>query len=140
MKMNKSILLVEDDELDVISFQRSFKKLNANCEIETAYNGQNALNYLRNECKKLPDLILLDLNMPKMNGVEFLRTIRQDEQFKNIKVFIITTSAESKDREITEELGISGYIIKPLNYNNNNKNENSMDAFMEFHLRKIIAD
>jgi hypothetical protein len=61
-------------------------------------------------------------------------------QYKHIKVFIMTTSAERADRDMTEQLGISGYIIKPLNYNDNNKRADSMDAFVEFHLRKILAE
>jgi CheY-like chemotaxis protein len=62
----------------------------------------------------IPDVTLLDLNMPKMNGIEFLKILRKDEKLSSIKVFIITTSTETTDRAITHELGISGYIIKPL--------------------------
>jgi CheY-like chemotaxis protein len=135
-----NILLVEDDELDVISVERSLKKLKNNYELFTAYNGIEALEFLRNNKMKVPDVILLDLNMPTMNGIEFLKTIRGDAKLKNLKVFIMTTSAESIDRTITEQLGISGYIIKPLNYNDNTKRSDSMDAFVEFHLRKILSD
>jgi CheY-like chemotaxis protein len=135
-----NILLVEDDELDVISVQRSLKKLDSEYELETAYNGKEALSILKQMYPSLPDVILLDLNMPKMNGIEFLRTIRNDDKLRHIKVFIMTTSAESVDRSTTELLGISGYIIKPLNYTDNTKRADSMDAFVEFYLRKILTE
>jgi CheY-like chemotaxis protein len=61
-----------------------------------------------------PDIILLDVNMPKMNGVEFLTAIRQSDKWKDTKVFIITTSEEKEDKEATRKLGVSGYIVKPL--------------------------
>ena len=75
-----------------------------------------------------------------MNGIEFLKALRADNSLKNIKVFVMTTSSEGSDRSMTEELGISGYIIKPLNYTDNTKRSDSMDAFVQFHLRKILAN
>jgi CheY-like chemotaxis protein len=141
---NNRILLIEDDELDVISVERSLKKLDINYELFTAYNGIEALEMLRGKGNKqamrpLPDLILLDINMPKMNGVEFLTVLRKDDTLKGIKVFVMTTSGQEQDRTMTEKLGISGYIIKPLNFNNNAKRSDSMDAFVQFHIRKILA-
>ena len=140
MKKN-TILLVEDDELDIISVQRTLQKLDTEYELYTAYNGKEALAMLTEPGTAiLPDVILLDLNMPKMNGIEFLRAVRSNPGLKHIKVFIMTTSAESVDRTTTEQIGISGYIIKPLNYQDNTKRADSMDAFVQFHLRKILAD
>lgn len=136
-----TILLVEDDELDIISVQRSLKKVDNEYDLLIAYNGKEALTMLKDRYPdQLPDVILLDLNMPKMNGIEFLKALRQDEELKELKVFIMTTSAESADRSITDQLGISGYFIKPLNYTDNTKRVDSMDAFVQFHLRKILAD
>lgn len=136
-----TILLVEDDELDVISVQRSLKRVDNEYDLVIAYNGKEALSMLKEFYPdRLPDVILLDLNMPKMNGVEFLKALRQDEQLKDLKVFIMTTSADNADRLITEQLGISGYIIKPLNYTDNKKRVDSMDAFVQFHLRKILVE
>jgi CheY-like chemotaxis protein len=77
--------------------------------------------------------------MPKMNGIEFLKVLRKDEKLSSIKVFIITTSTETTDRAITDELGISGYIIKPLSYNDNTRRGDSMESFIQFHLRKILT-
>ncbi|TDP03194.1 response regulator [Flavobacterium sp. 245] len=136
-----NILLIEDDELDTISVDRSLKKLEIKYDLHTAYNGLEALQMLRkNENPLVPDVILLDINMPKMNGIEFLRILRADENLKDLKVFIMTTSSESSDRETAENLGISGYIIKPLNYTDNTKRSDSMDAFVQFHLRKILLN
>jgi CheY-like chemotaxis protein len=138
MKRN-TILLVEDDELDVISFERSLKKLNTEYDLYVAHNGKEALNML-NDPKDpvLPDVVLLDLNMPKMNGIEFLTALRSEKKFQDLKVFIMTTSSEAADRAITEKLGISGYIIKPLSYTDNTKKADSMDSFAQFHLTKIL--
>jgi CheY-like chemotaxis protein len=136
-----TILLVEDDELDVISVERSLKKLESEYVLYTAYNGIEALKILRDsEMKVTPDVILLDINMPRMNGIEFLKVLREDKKLKDLKVFIMTTSSEEMDRSEAEKLGISGYIIKPLNYNDNTKRSDSMDAFVQFHLRKILFD
>ena len=138
--MKHTILLVEDDELDVISVQRSLRKLDIEYDLLTAYNGKEALDMLQSETSQQPDIILLDLNMPKMNGIEFLKVIRKDEKLKDIKVFIMTTSAEGNDRILAEQLGISGYLIKPLNFNDNMKRTDSMDSFFQFHMRKILSD
>ena len=136
----KIILLVEDDQLDVISVERSLNKIDQNYELFTAYNGIEALDILKENADVLPDVILLDLNMPKMNGIEFLKIIKADDRYKNIEIFIMTTSGEEADRRLAEDLGISGYLIKPLNFNNNNKRTDSLDAFFQFHLRKIFAN
>ena len=136
-----TILLVEDDELDVISVERSLKKLESEYVLYTAYNGIEALKILSEPDGALvPDVILLDINMPRMNGIEFLKIVREDKKLKDLKVFIMTTSSEEMDRTDAEKLGISGYIIKPLNYNDNTKRSDSMDAFVQFHLRKILFD
>lgn len=137
---NNIILLIEDDELDVISVERSLRKMDIKFELYTAFNGKEALNLLTNPAVKIaPDVVLLDLNMPKMNGIEFLKIIRKDQNLVNLKVFVMTTSTEMADRSITEDLGISGYIIKPLN-EDNTKRTDSMDSFVQFHLRKILTE
>ncbi len=136
-----TILLVEDDELDRICVQRSIKKLENAYELYTAFNGKEALYMLKeNNPNLIPDVILLDLNMPKMNGIEFLRILRDDDELRNTKVFIMTTSTENIDQSVTSQLGVSGFMIKPLNYNDNTKKADSMDAFVQFHLRKILND
>ena len=140
VKMKKNtILLVEDDELDVISFERTLKKLDIEYDLYVAHNGKEAFNLLTDITKPIhPEVILLDLNMPKMNGIEFLRALRNEKRFEGLKVFIMTTSSEFSDRSTAEELGISGYFIKPLSYTDNTKRTDSMDSFIQFHLRKIL--
>jgi CheY-like chemotaxis protein len=126
MKTN-TILLVEDDYLDVESVKRALKKQQVNCVLHIAHNGVDALNMLtREENKVIPDVILLDINMPKMNGMEFLRIIKNYYSLKSIKIFVITTSAEEYDQISAQNLGVTGYILKPLNFNDP-RNKDSME-------------
>lgn len=140
MHRPKSILLVEDDELDVISVQRSVNKFNLDIQLETAFSGVEALAALQGTQREKfhPDIILLDLNMPKMNGIEFLKEMRKDPSLSAIKVFVMTTSNEESERKEAEKLGVSGYLIKPMNLNENTKHRSSMDAFMQFHILNIL--
>lgn len=118
--MKKTILLIDDDYLDIESVNRALKKLNAEFEVFVAHNGVDGLAALTGNAegtKVVPDIILLDINMPKMNGIEFLRIIKSYYSLKSIKTFVLTTSAEDYDRIAAENLGVSGYLIKPLNFN-----------------------
>jgi CheY-like chemotaxis protein len=137
MKKN-TIMLVEDDELDVISVQRSLKNLEIPYELYTAFNGLEALELLRG-MDSLPDILLLDLNMPRMNGIEFLEVLRGDEQLRDIRVFIMTTSGEQADRRATEKLGVAGYLIKPMGYGAQYNRVGSMEHFVQFHLRNMLT-
>jgi CheY-like chemotaxis protein len=121
------ILLVEDDNLDVIDMQRSLTKMSILHRTHVARNGEEALEILTNNYpdEYCPDIVLLDINMPKMNGFEFLQAIRNNNDLKDLKVFIITTSDERVDREAARKLGVAGYIVKPLKLNN----PASMDSF-----------
>ena len=134
-----SILLIEDDELDIISIERALKQIEEPIELSTAFNGLEALNLLK-KTKDHPDIILLDLNMPRMNGIEFLTELRKDPSFNSIKIFVMTTSNEESDQKKAEKLGIQGYILKPLNFNDNTKRNSSMDSFMQFQIRKILSN
>ena len=123
-----NILLIEDDTLDVMDAKRTLDKMNVLHIMHVVKNGEEALAHLtRAETtgEGWPDVILLDLNMPKMNGIEFLSTIRSRDQWKNLQVFILTTSEEMEDKEQTRKLGVSGYIVKPLKLNN----PSSIDSF-----------
>jgi CheY-like chemotaxis protein len=117
-----NILLVEDDEVDVMNVKRAFQKNNLNNPIQHAGNGIEALDLLRGyngqKLADLPRIILLDLNMPKMGGIEFLHELRKDEQLKNISVFVMTTSNEDKDKVDAYNLNVAGYILKPLSMEN----------------------
>lgn len=113
---NVPFLVVDDDEVDVRSIQRAFKKLNVNAPLAVASNGLEALEFLRGENGreklKKPYLILLDLNMPKMNGIEFLEEIRADNELKRSIVFVLTTSSDQNDLARAYDLNVAGYIVK----------------------------
>ena len=117
MKFNEkmSILYVEDDEIDVENLRRSFKKNNIVNPLHVAENGEVGLTMLRDEIIPLPHIILLDINMPKMNGLEFLAELRQDTRLKHIQVFILTTSSQDEDILKAHKKNVSGYIVKPVN-------------------------
>ena len=116
MLKSDSILIVEDDEVDRLSILRAFKDLNiANPKVE-ASDGKEALAYLLDPNKIRPCLILLDINMPRMNGIEFLQIIKADPILKMIPVVMLTTSAEDKDKIESYQLGVAGYMVKPVEY------------------------
>ncbi|MDN5200184.1 response regulator [Fulvivirgaceae bacterium BMA10] len=115
MTLNKPILLVEDDVVDQMTVTRSLKELNVANELYVANNGEEGLDVLKSNNEK-PGLILLDLNMPKMNGIEFLQIIKTDDNFKMIPVVVLTTSKQEKDKVESFNLGIAGYMVKPVDY------------------------
>lgn len=115
------ILLVEDDNLDVIDVGRTLDKMAILYKMEVARNGEEAVRILSEKTEagaELPDFIILDINMPKMNGFEFLEALRRREEWKDLKVFVLTTSGEKEDRQAARDLGVAGYIVKPLKLNN----------------------
>ena len=114
MGSKEPILLVEDDKVDVMSVQRAFKAIHVTNRIEVVSNGEEALSYLRNSANQRPCIILLDLNMPKMNGIEFLKVKKQDEMMRNIPTVVLTTSREEQDKVNSFNLGVAGYMIKPV--------------------------
>lgn len=116
MKSKKPILLVEDDEVDVMSVKRSLKDLKVSNRLDVSGNGEEALEFLNEPQNDLPCIILLDINMPKMNGIEFLRIIKQDDRFKRIPVVVLTSSREEQDKMDSFGLGIAGYMVKPSDY------------------------
>ena len=118
MRDSRPVLLVEDDAVDAMTVRRAFKDLKvANALVHTV-NGEEALAYLRNQAKDKPCLILLDLNMPKMNGTEFLRIAKAEPGLKKIPVVVLTTSSEERDVVESFRLSVAGYIIKPVDYRN----------------------
>lgn len=115
-----SILLVEDDEVDIMNVKRAFKRINLSNPLYIARDGVEALAMLRGQCgqssRPWPGLILLDINMPRMNGIEFLHEIRQDPECKMITVVVLTTSNEERDVVAAYQLNVAGYIIKPVSF------------------------
>ncbi|MDO9034403.1 MAG: response regulator [Methanoregula sp.] len=112
----KSILLVEDDIVDMMSVKRALKDINVTNPLYHVENGIEALEYLADKEKPKPTIILLDLNMPKMGGIEFLSIMKKDEAIKRIPVVILTTSRAEYDKIQSYNLGVAGYMIKPVDY------------------------
>ena len=129
MEKIANILLVEDDQLDVMDITRTLNKSGIMYQLHVATNGEEAIDLLNGKNEDgsalTPDIILLDINMPRMNGLELLNVIRNTEKWKHIKCFIVTTSEERVDREAAKQLGVSGYIVKPLKLSNTT----TMDSF-----------
>ena len=116
MNSKKPILLVEDDKVDAMTVKRALRDLNVTNQLDVVGNGEEALAYLKNGENKEPCIILLDLNMPKMNGIEFLKIIKNMDSFKMIPVIVLTTSKNEQDRIESFRLSVAGYMIKPVDY------------------------
>lgn len=112
----KAILLVEDDDVDAMTVGRALKELHVTNPVVRVENGEEALAYLRDPGRQRPCLILLDLNMPVMGGVEFLQVVKHDPTLRRIPVVVLTTSDEQQDKVSSFDLGVAGYIRKPVNY------------------------
>ncbi|MDQ5929065.1 MAG: hypothetical protein QG594_843, partial [Bacteroidota bacterium] len=109
--MNKAlnILLIEDDEIEVMKFNRVLNNLKSNHKIIEANNGEEAIEILKVK-EVVPDIIVLDLNMPKINGIEFLGVLKADDYLKYIPAIILTTSNNHKDVLECYRIGIAGYV------------------------------
>lgn len=116
MKARKlKVLLIEDDTIEVMKMHRALSTLKEDHSIIEANNGEMALSILEKK-DQLPDIILLDLNMPKINGIEFLSILKKDDRLKYIPTVILTTSNNQRDLLACYNLGIAGYVLKPLKY------------------------
>jgi CheY-like chemotaxis protein len=115
MKKKLNVLLVEDNLIEVMKMRRTVSLLDLKHNIRVANNGEDALQTLEDK-SKFPDLILLDLNMPKVGGIEFLSILKKNDNIKHIPTVILTTSDNQKDLEECYRLGVSGYVLKPLKY------------------------
>jgi len=114
-----NVLLVEDDEIDAMNVRRAFQKNRIANPLYVAGDGIEALEALR--AGRVPEerrLILLDLNMPRMNGLEFLREVRNDPRLRAATVVVLTTSDDDRDRVEAYNLNVAGYILKPVTFEN----------------------
>jgi CheY-like chemotaxis protein len=116
MRSSKPILLLEDDTVDAMTVKRALKDLKVTNPLVRTGNGEEAIAYLKDQNNLKPCVILLDLNMPKMNGIEFLKVIKADENFKRIPAIVLTTSKDDQDRIQTYQLSVAGFIVKPVDY------------------------
>ncbi|WP_055434816.1 response regulator [Lacinutrix algicola] len=115
MTKNLKILLIEDDMIEIMKLNRTISTLKLDHKIIEANNGEDALGILEQK-DNLPDIILLDLNMPKINGIEFLNILKKDDVLKYIPTIILTTSNNQKDLLECYKTGVAGYVLKPLKY------------------------
>ncbi len=116
MNVLKSILLVEDDLVDAMTVKRALSDINVTNPLFTVGNGEEALSFLRDKNNQPPGIILLDLNMPRMNGIEFLKIMKHEKPIRRIPVVVLTTSKEENDKIESFDLGVAGYMIKPVDY------------------------
>ncbi|MGN6669247.1 MAG: response regulator [Trinickia sp.] len=113
---NKPILIVEDDDVDVMTMQRAFKEIHVPNPVVRQENGELAVEYLRDRRNATPCIILLDLNMPVMNGIEFLEVVKRDDDLRRIPVVVVTTSKEQEDKVNSFNFSVAGYMEKPVDY------------------------
>lgn len=107
-----TLFLIEDDDIDVMCIKREFKTRKIANPVIRAKDGAEAFEYLESGKIAKPFIILLDLQMPRMNGLEFLAKLRQTEQFKDSVVFVLTTSQDEKDICESYNLNVAGYFVK----------------------------
>jgi|AntRauTorckE5430_2_1112549.scaffolds.fasta_scaffold01012_2 CheY-like chemotaxis protein len=130
---NRYILLVEDDEVDRMTVKRAVRKLKIPNELLTAENGEEALELLQ-DSTALPWFILMDINMPRMNGLELLKIMKSDERLKIIPVIMLTTSAQDEDRYQSFQNSVAGYVVKPVEF------DDFVDAIDRIHKYWTMVD
>jgi CheY-like chemotaxis protein len=116
MRNSKPVLLVEDDSVDAMTVKRAFKDLNVANPLAHTLNGKEAFEYLTGGGNERPCIILLDLNMPRMNGIEFMQVVKVDDKLKKIPIVVLTTSREERDKVESFRLGVAGYMLKSIDY------------------------
>ncbi|MEW8331395.1 MAG: response regulator [Candidatus Thiodiazotropha sp.] len=118
---NETILLIEDDRVDIMTVQRALQKNNISNPLHVARTGLQALDMLRGangvvKLDPLPALILLDLNLPKMSGIEFLQELRKDPELSALRIIVLTSSNEPRDQTAAFEYDVDDYIVKPHSF------------------------
>jgi CheY-like chemotaxis protein len=116
MRSARPILLVEDDRVDAMTIKRALQDIKVANRLDVVGDGEAALAFLRNPENEQPSIILLDLNLPRMNGIEFLGVVKQDEVLRRIPVVVLTSSKEEQDKVDSFDLGVAGYMVKPVSY------------------------
>lgn len=125
----KPILLVEDDQVDAMTVKRALKELHVANPVAHVEHGEAALAYLHDPGRVRPCLILLDLNMPVMGGIEFLRAVKAEAGLRRIPVVVLTTSEEQRDKVESFDLGVAGYMRKPVDYHQFVETIRAIDAY-----------
>ena len=117
MRNLKPVLLLEDDNVDAMTVKRALKDLEVKNPLVRVLDGEQALDYLQNKANPEPCVILLDLNMPRMSGTEFLKIVKADPRLMCIPVVVLTTSRADQDKLDCFDNSVAGYIVKPVDYN-----------------------
>jgi CheY-like chemotaxis protein len=113
---SKPVLLVEDDTVDAMTVKRALREINVANPLVRCEHGEEALAYLRDPSSDWPCIVLLDLNMPVMNGIEFLQVIKADDLLRRLPVIVLTTSEEQQDKVNSFNMSVAGYMAKPVDY------------------------
>jgi len=116
MRTSKPVLLVEDDDVDAMMVRKAVDDLEIAGPLIRVSNGEEALKHLKNQDNERPCIIFLDLNMPRMNGTEFLKVVKADDALRNIPIIVLTTSKEQCDIVGSFDLCVAGYMVKPVDY------------------------
>lgn len=116
MRGLKPVLLLEDDTVDAMTIGRAMKDLRVRNALFRVVNGEEGLRYLKDSNNVEPCVIILDLNMPRMNGIDFLKALREDQKLKSIPVVVLTTSNADQDKSACFSYSVAGYIVKPPDY------------------------
>lgn len=109
---NVTILIVDDNDLDAMAIQRTLKKMEISNPVHRCVDGVEAIEYLQGSASKTSYIILMDVNMPRMDGIECVRRIREDKKLKRSVIFMMTTSRSDNDILKSYELNVAGYILK----------------------------
>ena len=116
MNCNRPILIVEDDQVDIMFLERSINEVGIKNQLYFASDGEAALALLNDPDMISPCIILLDLNLPRMNGIEFLDEIKHDDLLKRIPVITLTSSNADQDKIDCYSRGVAGFMVKPVDY------------------------
>ena len=130
----RPMLLVEDDSVDAMTVKRTFDDMKVANQLVHTVSGEEGLEYLRNQGNQKPCLIFLDLNMPEMNGIEFLKIVKADEILKRIPVVVLTASKDEQDILESFRLSAAGYIAKPVD------NEKFVEAIRVINLYWVLSE
>jgi CheY-like chemotaxis protein len=122
----RSILLIDDNNTDVENIKQELQKLDVKHTLRLASSGTEGLEILTGKKEVLPDLVLIDMNAPKMNGFEFLKVIKSYHRLRDIKVYVLTAAAEEYDKMLVKNLGGEGYIVKPLKFSGQGRKPESV--------------
>ena len=121
MRSPPKIMLIEDNDLDAFIADKMLSMASSDCQIKRFSNGQEAIDFLKNENIFIPWLIVLDINMPIMNGIEFLEEIKQSEELQKLTVTVLSSSNNSVDMTLCKDFGVSKYYVKPLTEKSSNE-------------------